>query len=147
VLRRDGEAIGISRRFVIYDTDDQTALMKQVLREEDLPLTGEFRPSIVLGAISRGKNELDPTFLAENAANHCERTIARLAPLLERLRSARRSISTTCCSRRCGCSRRRRTPPLPDRWHTSVDEYQDTNRAQYLWVNALARSAQPRRRR
>ena len=57
VLRRDGEAIGISRRFVIYDTDDQTALMKQVLREEDLPLTGEFRPSVVLGAISRAKNE------------------------------------------------------------------------------------------
>ena len=54
--------------------------MKQVLREEDLPLTGEFRPSIVLGAISRAKNEmLDPTFLTENAANHRERTIARLA--------------------------------------------------------------------
>ena len=45
VLRRDGEAIGIGRRFVIYDTDDQQALMKQILREEDLPLTGEFRPS------------------------------------------------------------------------------------------------------
>ncbi|HEX5149011.1 MAG TPA: UvrD-helicase domain-containing protein, partial [Candidatus Limnocylindrales bacterium] len=42
VLRQDGEAIGIGRRFVIYDTDDQQALMKQVLREEDLPLTGEF---------------------------------------------------------------------------------------------------------
>ena len=74
VLRQDGEAIGISRRFVIYDTDDQQALMKQILREEDLPLTGEFRPSVVLGAISRAKNEmLDPTFLAENAANHRER--------------------------------------------------------------------------
>jgi hypothetical protein len=56
VLRRDGEAIGISRRFVIYDTEDQTALMKLILREEDLPLTGEFRPSAVLGAISRAKN-------------------------------------------------------------------------------------------
>src|SRR5947207_1090665 len=30
VLRRDGEQIGIDRRFVIYDTDDQTQLMKQV---------------------------------------------------------------------------------------------------------------------
>ena len=66
VLRRDGEAIGIGRRFVIYDTDDQQALMKQILSEEDLPLTGEFRPSAVLGAISRAKNEmLDPTFLVE----------------------------------------------------------------------------------
>ncbi len=58
VLRRDGEAIGISRRFVVYDTDDQQALMKTILREEDMPLTGEFRPSAVLGAISRAKNEM-----------------------------------------------------------------------------------------
>ena len=40
VLRQDGEAIGISRRFVIYDTDDQQALIKQILKEHDLPLTG-----------------------------------------------------------------------------------------------------------
>ena len=90
VLRADGEAIGIGRRFVIYDTDDQGSLMKQILREEDMPLTGEFRPSVVLGAISRAKNEmLDPTFLSENAANHRERTIARLATRYqERLRKA-----------------------------------------------------------
>ena len=90
VLRADGEAIGIGRRFVIYDTDDQQSLMKQILREEDMPLTGEFRPSVVLGAISRAKNEmLDPTFLAENAANHRERTIARLATRYqERLRKS-----------------------------------------------------------
>ncbi|MEA2630566.1 MAG: ATP-dependent helicase UvrD/PcrA, partial [Chloroflexota bacterium] len=76
VLRADGEAIGIGRRFVIYDTVDHGSLMKQILREEDMPLTGEFRPSIVLGAISRAKNEmLDPTFLSEHAANHRERTI------------------------------------------------------------------------
>src|SRR6185503_7857824 len=80
VLRADGEAIGIGRRFVIYDTDDQQALMKQILREEDMPLTGEFRPSAVLGAISRAKNEmLDAAFLRENAVNLHERTIAKLA--------------------------------------------------------------------
>src|SRR5204863_3692869 len=85
VLRRDGEAIGIDRRFVIYDTDDQQQLMKQVLRDEDLPQTGEFRPSLVLGAISRAKNEmLDAAFLRENAVNHHDRTIARLAGLYAR---------------------------------------------------------------
>ena len=153
VLRQDGEAIGIGRRFVIYDTDDQQALMKQVLREEDLPLTGEFRPSAVLGAISRAKNEmLDPTFLAENAANHRERTIARLATRYqERLRRPTRSTSTTCCSRPSGCSRRRPRcwPSTRTRWrYLHVDEYQDTNRAQYLWVRALAAQApQPVRRR
>jgi DNA helicase-2/ATP-dependent DNA helicase PcrA len=143
VLRRHGDAIGISRPFVVYDTDDQKALMKQVLREEDLPLTGEFRPSAVLGAISRAKNEmLDATFLRDNAVNHHERTIARLATryserlkqsgaldfddvLLEAVRLFDESPKTL--------------EWYQDRWrYLHVDEYQDTNRPQYLWVRALA---------
>jgi DNA helicase-2/ATP-dependent DNA helicase PcrA len=144
VLRRDGESIGISRRFVIYDTDDQTALMKLILREEDLPLTGEFRPSIVLGAISRAKNEmLDPTFLAENAANHRERTIARLATRYQQRLQAARALDFD--DLLLEAVRLFDEAPdvlarYQDRWHyLHVDEYQDTNRAQYLWINALAR--------
>jgi DNA helicase-2/ATP-dependent DNA helicase PcrA len=143
VLRRDGEAIGISRRFVVYDTDDQQALMKQILREEDMPLTGEFRPSAVLGAISRAKNEmLDVQFLVDNAVNHHEKVIARLARryverlkqvgaldfddlLLEAVRLFDESPDVLA--------------RYQDRWrYLHVDEYQDTNRPQYLWVRALA---------
>ena len=110
VLRRDGEAIGLDRRFVIYDTDDQQQLMKRILAEQDLPATGEFRPAAILGAISRAKNEmLDATFLAQNAVNHRERVIASLAQrYAERLDDRRRrSTSTTCCSRRSSCSSER----------------------------------------
>ncbi|HSK52915.1 MAG TPA: UvrD-helicase domain-containing protein [Clostridia bacterium] len=143
VLRQNGEAIGVDRRFVIYDTDDQQALMKQILREEDMPLTGEFRPSVVLGAISRAKNEmLDPGFLADNAVNHRERTIARLATRYqERLRKARALDFDDLLLEAV-----RLFDEAPDvlaqyqqRWrYLHVDEYQDTNRAQYLWVRALA---------
>jgi DNA helicase-2/ATP-dependent DNA helicase PcrA len=143
VLRADGEAIGIGRRFVIYDTDDQQALMKQILREEDMPLTGEFRPSAVLGAISRAKNEmLDPTFLAENAVNHRERTIAHLATRYqERLRKANALDFDDLLLEAV-----RLFEEAPEvlatyqqKWrYLHVDEYQDTNRAQYLWVRALA---------
>src|SRR4051794_7639200 len=143
VLRADGEAIDIGRRFVIYDTDDQTSLMKQILREEDMPLTGEFRPSIVLGAISRAKNEmLDPTFLSENAANHRERTIARLATRYQaRLRKANALDFDDLLLEAV-----RLFEQAPDvlakyqqKWrYLHVDEYQDTNRAQYLWIRALA---------
>jgi DNA helicase-2/ATP-dependent DNA helicase PcrA len=143
VLRQDGEAIGVDRRFVIYDTDDQQALMKQVLREEDLPLTGEFRPSIVLGAISRAKNEmLDPTFLAENAANHRERTIARLATRYqERLRRARALDFDDLLLEavRLFEEAPQVLAKYQEKWrYLHVDEYQDTNRAQYLWIRALA---------
>ena len=144
VLRRDGEAIGLDRRFVIYDTDDQQQLMKRILAEEDLPATGEFRPAAILGAISRAKNEmLDATFLAENAVNHRERIIARLAARYRDAARARptRSTSTTCC-----CKAVELFEQAPEvlakyqaRWrYLHVDEYQDTNRPQYLWIRALA---------
>ncbi len=143
VLRQDGTAIGIDRRFVIYDTDDQQALMKQILREQDLPLTGEFRPSAVLGAISRAKNEmLDPTFLSENAANHRERTIARLATRYqERLKTARALDFDDLLLEavRLFDEAPEVLAKYQERWrYLHVDEYQDTNRAQYLWVKALA---------
>jgi len=143
VLRQDGTAIGVDRRFVIYDTDDQQALMKQILREQDLPLTGEFRPSAVLGAISRAKNEmLDPTFLSENAANHRERTIARLATRYqERLKTAKALDFDDLLLEavRLFDEAPEVLAKYQDRWrYLHVDEYQDTNRAQYLWVKALA---------
>ena len=143
VLRADGEAIGIDRRFVIYDTDDQQSLMKQILREEDMPLTGEFRPSAVLGAISRAKNEmLDPGFLSEHAVNHRERTIARLASRYQAgLRKAHALDFDDLLLEAV-----RLFDEAPDvlakyqeKWrYLHVDEYQDTNRAQYLWVRSLA---------
>ncbi|HEX5825364.1 MAG TPA: UvrD-helicase domain-containing protein [Candidatus Limnocylindrales bacterium] len=143
VLRRDGEAIGIDRRFVVYDTEDQQSLMKQLLREEDLPLTGEFRPSVVLGAISRAKNEmLDAVFLRENAVNHHERVIARLAVrYAERLKKvgALDFDDLLLEAVRLFDEAPQVLERYQDRWrYLHVDEYQDTNRPQYLWIRALA---------
>ena len=143
VLRQDGEAIGLDRRFVIYDTDDQQQLMKRILAEEDLPATGEFRPAAILGAISRAKNDmLDETFLAENAVNHRERMIARLAGRYrDRLLAANALDFDDLLLRAVDLFEQ-----SPDtlakyqaRWrYLHVDEYQDTNRPQYLWIRALA---------
>jgi DNA helicase II / ATP-dependent DNA helicase PcrA len=143
VLRRDGEAIGIDRRFVVYDTEDQQSLMKQLLREEDLPLTGEFRPSAVLGAISRAKNEmLDATFLAENAVNHRERTIAKLAVRYEQRLKKVGALDFDDLLLKAVVLFDDAPDVLAryqDRWrYLHVDEYQDTNRPQYLWIRALA---------
>ncbi len=143
VLRRDGEAIGIDRRFVIYDTDDQVQLMKQILRDEDLPASGETRPSAILGAISRAKNEMiDAEALREHAVNHHERIVARLAGLYQaRLRAAGALDFDDLL---LGAVRLFDEAPqvlarYQDRWrYLHVDEYQDTNRPQYLWVRALA---------
>ncbi|MGH2511624.1 MAG: ATP-dependent helicase, partial [Candidatus Limnocylindrales bacterium] len=143
VLRRDGAAIGLDRRFVIYDSDDQQTLLKQVLREEDLPATGEFRPAAVLGAISRAKNEmLDPTALAETALNHHERQIARLAAIYQRRLKAVGALDFDDILLEAVRLFQEAPAVLAryqERWrYLHVDEYQDTNRAQYLWIRALA---------
>src|SRR4029079_9736029 len=143
VLRRDGEAIGINRRFVIYDTDDQATLMKQILKAEDMPATGEFRPSVILGAISRAQNEMvGPTTLSEPAVTRHDRMVARFARLYhERLRAVGALdfddllIEAVRLFEQAPDVLRR----YQERWrYLHVDEYQDTNRPQYLWVKALA---------
>jgi DNA helicase-2/ATP-dependent DNA helicase PcrA len=144
VLRQDGEPIGINRRFLIYDTDDQVQLMKQILREEGLDAKGETRPQSILGAISRAKNDMvDPTEIPPlRIATGALVEIARLARgyrdalkranaldfddlLLEAVRLFEESPATL--------------KKYQERWrYLHVDEYQDTNRPQYLWVKALA---------
>ena len=144
VLRRDGEAIGIDRRFVIYDTEDQVALMKRVLREEGLEAKGETRPQAILGAISRAKNDMvDPADIPPlRLATGGNIQVARLAGLYQQgLRDARALDFDDLLLEAV-----RLFEQAPDalkryqgRWrYLHVDEYQDTNRPQYLWIKALA---------
>jgi DNA helicase-2/ATP-dependent DNA helicase PcrA len=142
VLRREGAAIGIDPHFVVYDTDDQQALMKQILREDDLPITGEYKPSAILGAISRAKNEMiEADFLAQNAHTHREREIARLFRRYQtRLRSAAALDFDDLLLEAVRLFQEAPTvlERYQGRWrYLHVDEYQDTNRPQYLWVKAL----------
>jgi DNA helicase-2/ATP-dependent DNA helicase PcrA len=143
VLRRDGDAIGLDRRFVIYDSDDQQQLMKRILGDEDLPANGEFRPAAILGAISRAKNEmLSLEELAQHATTHRERIIARLARQYEtRLRAANALDFDDLLLKAVELFEQ--APAVLEkyqaRWrYLHVDEYQDTNRPQYLWIRALA---------
>lgn len=143
VLRRDGERIGIPARFAIYDTDDQQTIVKQVLREMELSGTGELRPAAVLGAIGRWKNVLaGPGEAAERAQGYLEqRYAAAYARYEEKLRAAGALDFDDLL-----ISAVRLFDERPDvlaryqqRWrYLHIDEYQDTNRAQYLWVRHLA---------
>jgi ATP-dependent DNA helicase UvrD/PcrA len=144
VLRRDGEAIGLDRRFVIYDTEDQGALMKQILREEGLDTRGETRPSQILGIISRAKNEmLDPADIPPlTLATGVRVQAARLARLYGE--ALKRANAVDFDDLLLEAVRLFEKAPAvlaryQERWrYLHVDEYQDTNRPQYLWIKALA---------
>jgi DNA helicase-2/ATP-dependent DNA helicase PcrA len=144
MLRRDGAAIGLDPRFVIYDTDDQLTLMKQVFREFDVPLQGgPIRPRGVLEALSRAKNDLEgPDALVEAATTHYQEEVAKLAAAYER---RLRDAGALDFDDLLGWTvRLLETQPdvlarYQARWrYLHVDEYQDTNRAQYRIVRALA---------
>ena len=111
VLRRDGAAIGIDPRFTIYDTDDQTGIVKQVLRDLELRGGTELRPAAVLCGHqpleerprqpARGRRA-GPRLPRERS---CARAYARYARAAAR--GLARSTSTTCSSRPCASSSRR----------------------------------------
>ncbi|HUG30353.1 MAG TPA: UvrD-helicase domain-containing protein [Candidatus Limnocylindria bacterium] len=144
VLRRDGEAIGLDRRFMIYDTEDQQQLMKQILREEGLDAKGETRPQVILGAISRAKNdmvdpgEIPPLRLATGATVQVAR-LARLYVAALKKANAVDFDDLLLDAVRLFDESPQALARYQKRWrYLHVDEYQDTNRPQYLWIRALA---------
>jgi len=78
ILRRSGAPIGVDPRFLIYDTDDQRALVREVTTALDID-DRQFPPISVLAAIGRAKNELvDPAALAARAETFRDGVIDRL---------------------------------------------------------------------
>ncbi|MCX5978044.1 MAG: UvrD-helicase domain-containing protein [Chloroflexi bacterium] len=143
MLRRDGEAIGLPKGFTIYDADDQARVIKGFLKEDDLPATGETKPSLILGAISRAKNDgLTADQMEDRAITHHERLVARFARRyaaeLKRLDAV--DFDDLLLE---GLRLLQEAPAVADRYRAKweylhVDEYQDTNRIQYTWVRELA---------
>lgn len=143
VLRRDGTAIGIDPRFAIYDTDDQTNTVKLVMRDLDLAGSSELRPQALLSQIGRWKNDLIDPEAAQTAARGYQEEIA--ARVYERYQSRLKAAGALDFDDLLNDGVRlfEQAPGVlahyQDRWrYLHVDEYQDTNRAQYLWIRLLA---------
>lgn len=143
MLRRDGEAIGLPKGFTIYDADDQTRVIKGFLKEDDLPATGETKPSLILGAISRAKNDgLSAEQMEDRAITHHERLVARFA---QRYAAELKRLDALDFDDLLleGLRLLQDAPAVAERYRSKweylhVDEYQDTNRIQYSWVRELA---------
>ena len=142
ILRREGERTPVGRDFVIFDPSDQKSLMKQVLAELRLP-EKQFHPKKVLELISDFKNRcLLPEEAKEEALDPWTRKVLDAYALYQQgLRNHRACDFDDLL---LYTERLFRDPVLQtaygDRFrYILVDEYQDTNRAQYLLVQHLAR--------
>ncbi|HEX6655688.1 MAG TPA: UvrD-helicase domain-containing protein [Candidatus Limnocylindria bacterium] len=142
ILRRDGDKIGLSRSFTIYDRADQVALMKQVLRALDLD-EKRFAPAGMLAWIGQRKDELaDPATAQRQAANFYDETAARVYDAYQTQLRQDDAVDFDDLLMRVVELFEQHAAVLAKyqgRWQQIlVDEYQDTNRAQYLICSLLA---------
>lgn len=139
-LRRDAPEIGLNRDFVIFDDDDQQQLMKRVLQEMNID-DKRYKPSAVLNAISNAKNELitpdqyaPPTYWHEMV----RRVYPRYQELL-RLSNGLDFDDLLLEVVRLFDQHPEILARYQERYHhLLVDEFQDTNTAQYVMLRQLA---------
>ena len=142
VLRREGEHIGLNRDFVIYDDADQMALVKRALIELELD-PKRFPPRSILSGISSAKSELLGTEgLAHRSASYWDEIVVRTYERYEDL--LRQCVAVDFDDLLLKTYQLfDRVPDVAQKYqeryvHFMVDEFQDTNVAQYAISRQLA---------
>ena len=140
LLRREAPHIGLSRDFVIYDSSDQLTLMKHVLRAAGLD--GTLQPRLILSRISHAKNRMEAADGIPGAWTSRDEQVSKLfASYTKALKEANALdfddllLKTVELFDQSAAVRERYAKKFR---YVMVDEYQDTNRPQYLLVRHLA---------
>jgi DNA helicase-2/ATP-dependent DNA helicase PcrA len=143
LLRREAPAIGLSRDFVIYDSSDQLTVVKQALKA--LQIDDSFiQPRAALSRISQAKNRMEGPDEVAGAAgwNRRDEQIAKVyARYLAALKESNALDFDDLLLKTVEVfeqSERVRTKYATQFRFVMVDEYQDTNRPQYLLIRRLA---------
>jgi DNA helicase II / ATP-dependent DNA helicase PcrA len=142
ILKHYAPTIGLPHNFSVFDSADQTKLLKQVIADLELPST-QYAPATVHGVISKAKNKLQTVSdYTANARDFFERGVARIYGKYQEALKANNALDfddlllQTC---RALKSHRDVLEELQDRFvHILIDEYQDTNHAQYILAHAMA---------
>ncbi len=142
ILRAEAERLGYTRGFTIYDESDSVRLVKNCIEELDID-PKRFPPRGIKRQISDAKNQLlDAEAYRLKVDSFFEQTAADVYDLYEhRLHSGNAMDFDDLLFRSVNLLEL--FPEIRDRYRTSfrhvlVDEYQDTNRAQYRWLQLLA---------
>ena len=143
MLRRHAEHVGLSSNFTILDTDDQLRLLKQVMEAERID-TKRWTPAGLMGVIQRWKDRgLTPARITPNEDSDFTngRAQALYAAYQERLRTLNAADFGDLLLHMTEILRTQ--PDVLADYHRRfryilVDEYQDTNLVQYLWLRLLA---------
>ncbi|MBM7704250.1 DNA helicase PcrA [Metabacillus iocasae] len=141
ILRRDIDRIGYNRNFTILDTTDQLSVLKSILKDKNID-PKKYDPRSLLGTISSAKNELqNAEDFAKTAGGHYEDVVSDVYKEYEKRLKKNQALdfddlimSTILLFKR--------VPEVLEYYqrkfqYIHVDEYQDTNHAQYMLVRLL----------
>jgi DNA helicase-2/ATP-dependent DNA helicase PcrA len=142
ILRQEIEKFGFSKSFVIYDDQDQLALIKRVMKELEIPQE-QIKPKAILGAISSAKNDLIDARQFENqVGSYFEEAVAKC---YKRYASELKKSDAVDFDDIIMLTVKifQQDDKILEKYQTlfkyiMVDEYQDTNHAQYLLLKMLA---------
>ncbi len=141
LLRREAHNIGLSRDFTIYDSADQQAVVKQLLKEYHLA-DETYQPRMVLSRISAAKNRMEGPESFANTWNVRDKEIGKLFEgYIKALKNA--SALDFDDLLLATVELFDKNPSVRERYahrfrYVMVDEYQDTNRPQYLLITQIA---------
>ena len=142
ILRREAEKIGYDRNFVIFDRDDQMRFLKSVMREMNLS-EKENPPAGILSAIGNAKNNFVSPLEYRNVAQEpFEETVAHVYAAYQRSLKSNNAMDFDDLLIN-PIYLFEESPATLDYYqdkfrHILVDEYQDTNKTQYLLLKKLA---------
>jgi DNA helicase-2/ATP-dependent DNA helicase PcrA len=143
LLRREAPAIGLSRDFVIYDSSDQLSVVKQALKELRID-DSIVQPRAALSRISHAKNRMETAEAIAAAAgwNRREEHIAKIYTYYLNALKESNALDFDDLLLKC-VDLFETVPSVRAKYATQfrfvmVDEYQDTNRPQYLLIRRLA---------
>ena len=141
LLRMDGHYIDVPSNFVIYDEDDRKGLVKQAMKQ--LSITDkEMKPTAVSSAISAAKNAMQGPEDFEASANYpFQKSVAKVYALYEKRRKEAKALDFDDLLLEA-VNLLQSNKDIRDKWknhfkHIMIDEYQDTNAAQYQLVKLL----------
>jgi DNA helicase-2/ATP-dependent DNA helicase PcrA len=142
ILRHYAPQIGLPPNFSIFDSADQTRLLKDAVKTLDLSTTN-FAPSVVHSTISNAKNQLiTAEDFARTAGDFYQKTVSRIYTKYQQLLNQNNALDFDDLLLRTTHALREHPQilaELQERFqYLLIDEYQDTNHAQYILAHALA---------
>ena len=144
ILRREAETLGFRRDFVIYDGDDQLALIRRMMKDLEIS-EKRFAPEAVRSHISGAKDQLISAgeYKTQHGDFFEQQVVSRVYEAYQRALEDCNALDFDDLIMRLAVGYATH-PDLLNRYqerfqYILVDEYQDTNRAQYEWINRLAR--------